>query len=289
MGWFRGLCGEDAVGRVQVLTVDNKFVGVHVATLEAMSDWNIRANGLCVMLWTSASGDSLLPIGRGIRCAFCVRLLVRGSVSVVTSRWSYGEMIVRREISWGGPSQAMLAFVVEDSDSQLAIYVPTHAPFAFGDVRWPTADGRHPWWPNQHWQGHGCLMLQRPGEAYAVWHMWGGDDRHFEAWYINLQEPFRRTAIGIDTQDFELDVIVLPSGEWFFKDEEVVEQSVRNGRYSDETGSQIRSLGQEIAAMLDRNDAWWDEAWTAWTPDQSWSVPDAVDDGWHLVPWTNDR
>jgi predicted RNA-binding protein associated with RNAse of E/G family len=44
---------------------------------------------------------------------------------------------------------------------------------------------------------------------------------------INLQEPFRRTPIGIDTQDHELDVIVLTSGEWSVKDEDSLGRSDR--------------------------------------------------------------
>ena len=51
-------------------------------------------------------------------------------------------------------------------------------------------------------------MLQRPGDAYAIWHFWHGPEREFRGWYVNLQEPFRRTAQGYDTQDLELDIWV---------------------------------------------------------------------------------
>lgn len=68
------------------------------------------------------------------------------------------------------------------------------------------------------WAGHGCLMVQRPGEHHAVWHFWDGADRRFSHWYVNLQTAFRRTAIGYDTQDLEVDAgchwwdIPLPDG-----------------------------------------------------------------------------
>ncbi len=65
---------------------------------------------------------------------------------------------------------------------------------------------------------HGVLMLQRPGEAHAVWHFWDGPDRDFTCWHLNLQAPFRRTPIGYDTQDLELDLVVSPDGSFVLKD-----------------------------------------------------------------------
>lgn len=55
-------------------------------------------------------------------------------------------------------------------------------------------------------------MVQRPGDPHAVWHFWTGPDREFTCWYINLQADFVRAAIGYDTQDFELDLVVFPDG-----------------------------------------------------------------------------
>jgi hypothetical protein len=54
------------------------------------------------------------------------------------------------------------------------------------------------------WHGHGVLMQQRPDEAHAIWIFWDGPEREFRGWYVNLQEPLRRTAVGYDTQDLEL-------------------------------------------------------------------------------------
>src|SRR5438874_282044 len=124
--------------------------------------------------------------------------------------WAYGDVIVHREIAWGRPWLGMPERVVEDTRGLLVTYIPERAPFGYTPGPWPTETGLHPWQPNTEWKGNGALVLQRPGDAYSVWHFWAGDERRFEAWYINLQEPFRRTSIGYDTQDHELDVIVLP-------------------------------------------------------------------------------
>ena len=153
--------------------------------------------------------------------------------------WAYGDVIVHREIAWGRPWLGMPELVVADTDDLLMTYIPPAAPFGFAPGPWPTANGLHPWEPNREWKGNGVLVVQRPGDAYAVWHFWTGDERRFEAWYVNLQEPVRRTAIGYDTQDHELDLIVLPDGQWFVKDDEKMEQRIAEGRYTAEAVVEI--------------------------------------------------
>jgi predicted RNA-binding protein associated with RNAse of E/G family len=83
-------------------------------------------------------------------------------------------------------------------------------------------------------------MLQRPGDGYAVWVFWEGPERHFDSWYINLQEPFRRSELGYDTQDLELDIVVLPDLSWQLKDDDVSEERILEGRY---TVEQMREAG----------------------------------------------
>ena len=127
--------------------------------------------------------------------------------------WSRGEIVVRREVWRGTPWLAAPVVVVEDAPDLLVTYLPEGAGFAFP----PSADGRpHPWSERGAWEGHGVLMLQRPREAYAVWHFWDGPSRRFAGWYVNLQEPFRRTRVGYDTQDLELDVWIPVGEKWRF-------------------------------------------------------------------------
>ena len=199
--------------------------------------------------------------------------------------WQRGEVIVRREINWQRPSLAMPVIVVDDTAMLLATYVPGGSPFAFGDETWPSETGRHPWWPNNGWRGSGTLMLQRPGEAYSVWLSWNVGNPQ-PGCHINLQEPFRRTAIGFDTQDHELDVVVLPDGQWFLKDADQVAVRVRQGRYSEQTATAIHGLGNQIGTMLDEGTQWWRHDWERWTPDPGWArLSLAVPDGWTSVRW----
>ena len=173
--------------------------------------------------------------------------------------------------------------MVEDTPDLLATYLPEESPFVFP----PSTDGRpHPWAGKRHWEGHGMLALRRPGEACSVMHFWVGHERRFAGWYLNLEESFRRTATGYDSQDLELDVWIPVDGHWRFKDEEMVEQRVREGRFTDDQATAIRALGAQIATRLDRGERWWDKRWAAsFEPDPSWRAP-AFPDGWEEVPAT---
>ena len=193
--------------------------------------------------------------------------------------WQRGEVILRREIVHGRPWLVVPVVVVQDDDDLLVTYIPEGAPFGFPSGEWPTNDGRHPWHGRPGWQGHGTLMLQRPGESHAVWHFWHGAERTFTGWYVNLQEPFRRTTIGYDTQDLELDILVAPNGSWTFKDWDLVDQRVAEGRFSPSQAEAIRADGERIAADLTGGQFWWDRAWSAWEPDPTWPKP-SLPIGW---------
>jgi hypothetical protein len=196
--------------------------------------------------------------------------------------WQPGQAIVRREVLHHGVWLGTVVFVVEDRPDLLVSYLPEGAPFGFPPGEWPTPDGRHPWHGRSRWQGHGTLMLQRPGEAHAVWHFWRGPERTFAGWYLNLQAPFRRTSIGYDTQDLELDIWIEPDGRWTYKDLELMPDRVAEGRWSAEEVAEIVRSGEQLGARLDAGERWWNERWVDWRPDPAWRVPD-LPDGWERV------
>jgi hypothetical protein len=209
------------------------------------------------------------------------------------SGWREGDLIVRRErlglwpMSMSAPpapwmGKAWLAvpvFVVEDSDEALVTYLATGAEFGFPTGDWPTPDGRHPWHERTAWGGHGTLMVQRPGEHHAVWHLWSGPERELLCWYINLQTSFVRTETGYDTQDLELDIVVSPDGSWTLKDLDVLDDRVAEGRFTAELVRWIVALGDELTAELSASRRWWDERWADWEPPGTWVDPE-LPAGW---------
>jgi len=197
--------------------------------------------------------------------------------------WAPGEPVVRREIVAGSPWLGWVVNVVEDTPDLLITYSPAGSEFHFPDGNWPTPDGRHPWHQYPGWQGAGTLMVQRPGDPYAVWHFWESPGRSFSGWYINFETPFERTAIGFDTEDLELDIVIRPDRSWEFKDIDLLWQRLDEGRFTLLEVRRILELGDSIGAMVDSGRWWWDHRWTDWVPDPTWDVP-KITPGWEQVP-----
>ncbi len=176
-------------------------------------------------------------------------------------------------------------YVVADDPDCLVLYLPTDAPLGFAPGPWPTPSGSHPWdqGPGTRWQGHGVLHLQRPDDAYSVWAFWHGPERRFDGWYLNLQAPFVRTEIGIDTLDRELDIVTGIDGSWRFKDLDLLESCVAHGRFTRGEADAILAEGRRLARMLDVGDRWWGDEWARWMPEPEWMNPPALPQGWDRV------
>ena len=191
-------------------------------------------------------------------------------------RWQPGQHVVRREVWNGKPWMASDAIVVRDEPDELVLFTPTGAPMTYADGDWPTADGKHPWHQKPRWHGHGALQIHEPGEDYAVWVFWSGPERALDCWYLNLQAPYVRTELGIDTLDHEVDVVVRPDGEVVLKDVDSIADCVRYGRFSQDFADQVVQRGRELAERVATKGIWWDPAWAAWTPPDDWRPRDAL-------------
>ena len=201
-------------------------------------------------------------------------------------RWLPGDVIIRREVWQGRPWLANPLYVVADTDELLVLYQPEGSPWGFGKgENWPAVTGRHPYDGRTAWVGEGPLGLHRPGDPYAVWAYWREPpERRFMGWYVNIQVPFRRTEIGIDSLDLELDLLVSPTFEVTLKDEEHVAESAALGRFSRETGERIEALGRELAEEIQIGPRWWDPSWSTWAPSADLRRPATLDAGWLDVP-----
>jgi len=191
-------------------------------------------------------------------------------------RWQPGDAIVRREIWRGRPTGAWGGYVLEDTDEQIVLYLPEGAPLAF------TQDffgAPHPWSRRDRWVGHGVVQLHRPGSMNSVWVFWAGPGRELAAWYVNIEEPWRRSPLGFDTQDLELDLVIEPDGAWSFKDDEQLEPWIARGRWTPEEIVAIRAEGARLGAELDAGRRWWSEEWATWEPDPAWAPP-VLPEGW---------
>ena len=203
-------------------------------------------------------------------------------------RWQPGETVVLRYITRDGkPGMAWPYHVVEDRDDLLALYIPRGAtyknwvvtPAAEGDGRPARRLGDALW-------RRDVLRLMFPGQHHSVWLFWSDDDeRRFSAYYINMEEPFRRTSIGFDTNDHTLDVVVTPDFEWRWKDDDEMALRVEQGVFSAEFAAAVRAEGERVIDALERRASPFSDGWEQWTPDPGWGIP-ALPDSWDQVPGT---
>jgi hypothetical protein len=191
--------------------------------------------------------------------------------------WRAGEAVVRRDVWRGQPWVGVAALVVEDAPKLLALYVPEGAEIAVAEGNFPII---HPWSRRKAWRGHGILMFHRPGDAYSVWLFWDGPERRFWGWYLNLEDPFRRTELGLDIRDHELDLWSEDGRTWHWKDDELLDQRVAEGVYTQAEAVSIRTEGTRLHAEVVDGGGWWDEAWASWEPPADWAPP-RLPPGWH--------
>jgi hypothetical protein len=184
---------------------------------------------------------------------------------------------MRREVWRGTPQLLYPVRVVEDAGDRLIIYLASGTPLMSPEGSWPWAS-THPWAAQGRWAGHGALQILSAIDAHSVWVFWEGEERRLEAWYINLEEPFRRTADGIETQDLELDFVVEPDGSWKRKDDELLDLWVEKGRWSAEEVAGIRDIGARVETELLAGRRWWDERWASWEPPQGWEPWESTED-----------
>jgi uncharacterized protein len=129
------------------------------------------------------------------------------------------------------------------------------------------------------WQDNAVLWLVRPGDAHAVGAFWRGPARAFVGWYVDLQAPLSRSAIGFDTEDHVLDVDIDPDRSWRWKDEDEFTAAQRLGHISFAEAAAIRTEGQTAIAALESGSWPFDAGWENWEPDPAWPVP-SLPVGW---------
>lgn len=130
------------------------------------------------------------------------------------------------------------------------------------------------------------LRLMFPGRRHSVLLFWEGrgDLRRFVRYFVNMEEPFRRTPIGFDTQDHTLDVNVTPTLEWQWRDESELESHVEHGFYTTDLAGAVRREGEQAIDEIVRGRHPCLQ-WQSWAPNPEWATP-AIPGGWDTTPVT---
>jgi hypothetical protein len=134
-----------------------------------------------------------------------------------------------------------------------------------------------------NWHGStGSLRLTIPGASYSVVIFWNDGYKSQNAWYINLEDPLRRTARGFDYMDQILDIVVEPDLKtWRWKDEDELEEAIALGLISQERARSMRVEGENVVRILQSGKSIF-SGWENWRPDPSWPVPTLPED-WDSV------
>jgi hypothetical protein len=123
-----------------------------------------------------------------------------------------------------------------------------------------------------------------PGTAHSVSLSWEVEDgtRRLLKYFVNLEEPFRRTAIGFDTQDHTLDVEISPALAWRWRDEDELANHVAEGFYTPELAAAARAEGRRVIEAVLSGAHECVRGWPRWAPPRAWQVP-TFPDGWDTI------
>ena len=193
----------------------------------------------------------------------------------MADRFEPGQQILMREMWRGRLWAARPMTVVRDDDDLIAVYMAIGSPW-----KCPRApDGgvlRMPWrdWILEDlvWERLSFLHLIRPGEAHssmAAFH----PDGSFWGWYINLQEPLRRSPFGFDYMDQMLDILVTPDGLIELKDEDELQEEVERGLMTPPEAEAVRAEAAKVIERIRGDESPFGDGWEHWRPDPSWPIP----------------
>lgn len=207
----------------------------------------------------------------------------------MTKLWEPGARVVRRGIANGAVWIVHTMLVVSDAPEQTVLLLVPGAPCRIPSglvghkysrqennnaSRWDEQD--NPPWQlvDWKWQRRRFLVFMEPGAYYATNVVWEHESDRFLGWYVNFETPFRRTPIGFDTLDLELDLEVHPDYTLSWKDVEEYREGVRRGAISQATAKRIARAKLAVVKRIERREEPFDGVWNDWRPERDWEVPE---------------
>jgi predicted RNA-binding protein associated with RNAse of E/G family len=180
--------------------------------------------------------------------------------------------------------------VVRDDDELVALFIAAGSPYKAGPKKTATEKRRHPQGPlppeERVWRND-TLRVMLPGRAHSVSLSWDntGGIRRLLKYFVNMEEPFRRTAVGFDTQDHTLDIEATPELDWRWRDEQELDNHVAEGFFTAALAAAARVEGRRAIEAMLRGEHACVNGWAEWRPPPEWRAPSFIS-GWDTAPPT---
>ncbi len=200
--------------------------------------------------------------------------------------WNPGESVVLRGIYNQRVWYIQSAIVVHDKPEEVALAVLPGAQCAAPEnyiTGKHGADGHWNRWDDYladqwnmetyNWRTNRLLILLQPGKYYASMYFWHDERNEFLCYYVNFQLPFKQTAIGFDTLDLELDIVIEPNYAWEWKDVDDYQRGIQRGVLLNDWTQSIEAAKPEVFAKLAEHQYPFDGSWLGWKPDPNWLPP----------------
>lgn len=205
--------------------------------------------------------------------------------------WEPGTAVLWRSVRNGVVHAANLSRVLRDGEDLIALYT---CPGNRGRRRKGRRGGPSGrlivpgGWTGEYedsvWHTNRALFLYRPGDAHSIGLFWRESDGEFRNWYVNLEAPWRRSAVGFDTWDHTLDLVVAPDlSSWEWKDEDEFAWSQEVGIISPAEAHAVRAEAECAIQAIERRSSPYCDGWERWSPDPSWSPLTEMPANWNVV------
>ena len=183
-------------------------------------------------------------------------------------RFLAGETAVQRDVFRGKVWSAHAMHVVEDSAEAFVLECRPGAE-VLASVRWidwlltgdrarreqALPDLAAGTWELGRWAWRGTAVREwaPPDTWFSVYAFYDvADGDRLDRWYVNFQQPMRRTALGFDTFDLLVDLVVAPDlSRWEWKDEDEYAQGRRLGVVSDADHRAVERAREEAVALIE--------------------------------------
>lgn len=209
--------------------------------------------------------------------------------------WKPDDAVALRGIYNHRVSYVQSAIVVQDKPEEVALAIlpgaECYAPENYINGKHGTSGhwdrweeyARGNWYMQRYtWRTNRLLILLQPEKYYASYYFWQAEKNQFLCYYINFQLPFRRSEIGFDSFDLELDIVIEPTYEWNWKDVEDYQRGIECGILLQEWVQRIDAAKPEVFDKLERRQYPFDGAWLNWMPDPNWSLP-TLPENWDKI------